>query len=148
MGNAIGDLIGKLYVERHYTADAKRRADELVRNLKAAFSQSIDSLEWMAPTTKEKARAKLAQMATKIGHPERWRDWSGLSVRRDDLVGNEMRAAVVVFERAVNKLGGPIDKTEWDMTPQTVNAYNDTSSNTIEFPAAILQPLFFDVTAD
>jgi putative endopeptidase len=146
--NAIGDLAGKMYVERYFHADAKRRADQLVGNLKAAFSESIDSLEWMTPATKEKARAKLAQLTTKIGYPERWRDWSTLEVRRDDLIGNEMRAAVVVFERGVNKLGGPIDKTEWDMTPQTVNAYNDTSSNTIEFPAAILQPPFFDVGAD
>ena len=146
--NAIGDLAGKMYVERYFHADAKRRADQLVGNLKAAFSESIDSLEWMTPATKEKARAKLAQLTTKIGYPERWRDWSTLEVRRDDLIGNEMRAAVVVFERGVNKLGGPIDKTEWDMTPQTVNAYNDTSSNQIEFPAAILQPPFFDVGAD
>jgi len=146
--NAIGDLAGKMYVERYFHADAKRRADQLVGNLKAAFSESIDSLEWMTPATKEKARAKLAQLNTKIGYPERWRDWSMLEVRRDDLIGNEMRAAVVVFERGVNKLGGPIDKSEWDMTPQTVNAYNDTSSNQIEFPAAILQPPFFDVGAD
>jgi putative endopeptidase len=146
--NAIGDLVGKMYVERYFRADAKRRADQLVGNLKAAFSESIDSLEWMTPATKEKAHVKLAQLATKIGYPERWRDWSKLEVRRDDLIGNEMRAAVVVFERDVNKLGGPIDKTEWDMTPQTVNAYNDTSSNQIEFPAAILQPPLFDVAAD
>jgi putative endopeptidase len=146
--NAIGDLAGEMYVERHFRADAKRRIDQLVGNLKAAFSESIDSLEWMTPATKEKAHAKLAQLATKIGYPERWRDWSRLEVRRDDLIGNEMRAAAVVFERGVDKLGGPIDKTEWDMTPQTVNAYNDTSSNTIEFPAAILQPPFFDVAAD
>jgi putative endopeptidase len=146
--NAIGDLVGKMYVERYFRADAKRRADKLVGNLKVAFSKSIDSLEWMTPATKERAHAKLAQMATKIGYPERWRDWSRLEVRRDDLIGNEMRAAVVVFERGVNKLGGPIDKTEWDMTPQTVNAYNDSSSNQIEFPAAILQPPLFDAAAD
>jgi putative endopeptidase len=148
MENAIGDLVGKLYVERHFRADAKRRIDQLVGNLEAAFAESIDSLEWMTPATKQKAHEKLAQLATKIGYPERWRDWSRLEVRRDDLIGNEMRASAVVFDRGVNKLGGPIDKTEWDMTPQTVNAYNDTSSNSIEFPAAILQPPFFDVTAD
>lgn len=146
--NAIGDLAGKMYAERHFSADAKRRIDQLVGNLKAAFSESIDSLEWMTPATKQKAHEKLTQLATKIGYPERWRDWSVLDVRRDDLIGNEMRAATVVFERGINKLGGPIDKTEWDMTPQTVNAYNDTSSNSIEFPAAVLQPPFFDVTAD
>ena len=146
--NAIGDLAGKMYVERHFRVDAKRRIDQLVDNLKAAFSESIDSLEWMTPATKGKAREKLAQLATRIGYPERWRDWSRLEVRRDDLIGNEMRATAVVLERDVNKLGGPVDKTEWDMTPQTVNAYNDTSLNSIEFPAAILQPPFFDVAAD
>ena len=146
--NSIGDLAGKMYVERYFRADAKRRIDALVGNLKTAFSESIDSLEWMTPATKEKAHAKLAQLTTKIGYPEKWRDWSTLEVRRDDLIGNEMRAAAVVFERNVNKLGGPIDKTEWDMTPQTVNAYNNTSSNEVEFPAALLQPPFFDVAAD
>ena len=146
--NAIGDLAGKMYVERYFQPDAKRRANQLVGNLETAFSKGIDSLEWMTPATKQKAHAKLAQLTAKIGYPDQWRDWSTLEVRRDDLVGNEMRAAAVVFERGVNKLGGPIDKTEWSMTPQTLNAYNDTSSNAIEFPAAILQPPFFDVAVD
>jgi putative endopeptidase len=146
--NAIGDLAGKMYVERYFRADAKRRVDQLVGNLKTAFSQGIDTLEWMTPATKQKAHAKLALFTTKIGYPEKWRDWSKLEVRRDDLIGNEMRAAAVVFDRGVDKLGGPIDKTEWFMTPQTVNAYYNPPSNEIVFPAAILRPPFFNVAAD
>jgi putative endopeptidase len=145
---AIGDLVGKLYVERHFSPAAKQRMDEMIANLKAAFSQGIDELEWMTPQTKEKAHAKLALFTAKIGYPEKWRDWSALEVRRDDLVGNEMRAAQVVFDRDIAKLGGPIDKTEWFLTPQTVNAYYNPPSNEIAFPAAILQPPFFNVEAD
>lgn len=146
--NAIGDLAGKMYVERHFRADAKRRADELVGNLKTACSEGIDQLEWMTPATKQKAHAKLALFTTKIGYPEKWRDWSRLEVRRDDLVGNDIRAAAVVFDRGVDKLGGPIDRTEWFMTPQTVNAYYNPPTNEIVFPAAILQPPFFNVAVD
>ena len=119
----LGDLVGKMYVERHFKPEAKQRMDALVNNLKAAFASGIDELEWMTPETKRKAHEKLALFTTKIGYPDKWRDWSKLEVRRDDLVGNEMRAAAVLFERDVNKLGGPIDRTEWLMTPQTVNAY-------------------------
>jgi putative endopeptidase len=146
--NAIGDLAGKMYVERHFSADAKERADKLVENLKVAFSHGIDDLEWMTPETKKKAHAKLQLFTTKIGYPEKWRDWSTLAVQRDDIVGNDMRAAAVAFERGINKLGGPIDKTEWLMTPQTVNAYYYPPANEIVFPAAILQPPFFNVAAD
>lgn len=146
--DAIGDLLGKIYVERHFQPEAKRRVDALVRNLLDAYSQGIDELEWMSSATKQKAHAKLALFTTKIGYPERWRDWSRLEVRRDDLIGNEMRAAQVVFDRNAAKLGGPIDKTEWFMTPQTVNAYYNPPANEIVFPAAILQPPFFNVEAD
>ena len=145
---AAGDLVGKVYVERHFSKDAKRRMDALVNNLKAAYAEGIDDLEWMTPATKQKAHGKLALFTTKIGYPEKWRDWSGLEVTRDDLIGNEMRAAAVVFDRGVRKLGGPIDKTEWLMTPQTVNAYYYPPANEIVFPAAILQPPFFNVAAD
>ncbi|HEY0685493.1 MAG TPA: M13-type metalloendopeptidase [Steroidobacter sp.] len=145
---AVGDLVGKIYVERHFSPDAKRRMDELVGNLMKAYAQGIDSLEWMTSATKQKAHAKLARFTTKIGYPSQWRDWSRLEIRRDDLVGNEMRASTVVFERNLAKLGGPIDRTEWFMTPQTVNAYYSPPSNEIVFPAAILQPPFFNVAAD
>jgi putative endopeptidase len=145
---AVGDLVGKMYVERHFSPDAKRRMDELVGNLMKAYSQGIDSLEWMTPATKEKAHAKLARFTTKIGYPQKWRDWSKLEVRRDDLIGNDVRASVVAFDRNLAKLGGPIDRTEWFMTPQTVNAYYNPPTNEIVFPAAILQPPFFNVAAD
>jgi putative endopeptidase len=146
--NAIGELVGKVYVERHFSSDAKERMDALVGNLKAAYSEGIDDLEWMTPETKQKAHAKLARFTTKIGYPDKWRDWSALEVRRGDLVGNDMRAAAVTFDRDLAKLGGPIDKTEWLMTPQTVNAYYYPPANEIVFPAAILQPPFFNVAAD
>ncbi|MBM0107552.1 peptidase M13 [Steroidobacter sp. S1-65] len=145
---AVGDLVGKIYVERHFSPDAKRRMDEMVGNLLDAYRRGIDQLEWMTPATKQKAHAKLERFTTKIGYPSQWRDWSRLEIRRDDLVGNEMRAATVVFERNLAKLGGPIDRTEWFMTPQTVNAYYNPPSNEIVFPAAILQPPFFNVAAD
>jgi len=146
--NAIGELAGKMYVERHFSADAKERMDALVENLKTAYSHGIDDLEWMTPQTKQKAHEKLATFRTKIGYPEKWRDWSALEVRRADLVGNDMRAATVAFDRDIEKLGGPIDKSEWLMTPQTVNAYYYPPANEIVFPAAILQPPFFNVAAD
>ncbi len=145
---SIGDLVGKVYVERHFSPAAKQRMDELVANLKRAFAQGIDELEWMTPATKQKAHAKLASFTTKIGYPEKWRDWSKLEVKRDDLIGNEQRAVAVALDRDIAKLGGPIDRTEWFMTPQTVNAYYNPPTNEIVFPAAILQPPFFDVAAE
>ncbi|MFL6616952.1 MAG: M13 family metallopeptidase [Povalibacter sp.] len=145
---SIGELAGKLYVERHFSAEARDRVQSLVENLKVAYSQGIDDLAWMTLATKERAHAKLAKFTTKIGYPSQWRDWSSLIVRRDDLIGNEMRAAAVSFDRGVNKLGQPVDRTEWLMTPQTVNAYYSAPSNEIVFPAAILQPPFFDVSVD
>ena len=144
----VGELVGKMYVERYFKPEAKQRIDSLVKNLNNAFSSGIDQLEWMSPETRRRAHEKLAQFTTKIGYPDKWRDWSKLEIRRDDLLGNEMRAAAVLFERGVNKLGGPIDRTEWLMTPQTVNAYYNPPQNEIVFPAAILQPPFFDVTVD
>jgi len=145
---SVGDLVGKMYVERHFKPEQKQRIDALVKNLLAAFDGGIDQLEWMTADTKRKAHEKLALFTTKIGYPDQWRDWSRLEIRRDDLVGNEMRAAAVLFDRGVNKLGGPIDRTEWLMTPQTVNAYYNPPTNEIVFPAAMLQPPFFDVTVD
>jgi predicted metalloendopeptidase len=145
---AIGDLAGRMYVERYFRPEAKQRIDALVGNLLSTYAQGIDALEWMTPETKQKAHAKLARFATKIAYPERWRDWSALEIRRADLVGNEMRAAAVVFDRNIAKLGGPIDRTEWFMTPQTVNAYYNPPTNEIVFPAAMLQPPFFDASVD
>jgi predicted metalloendopeptidase len=144
----LGDAVGQLYVERHFPHEAKARMDELVGNLMLAYKNSIDGLTWMTPVTKEKAKAKLAKIRTKLGHTEKWRDYSALVIERDDLLGNLMRSAQVEYKRMVDKLGKPVDATEWFMTPQTVNAYYNPSQNEIVFPAAILQPPFFDVTAD
>ena len=145
---SIGELAGKLYVEQHFSSQARERVQALVEHLKVAYSKGIDDLSWMTPATKQRAHAKLAKFTTKIGYPSQWKDWSTLVIRRDDLIGNQLRAAAVSFDRGVNKLGQPVDRTEWRMTPQTVNAYYSPPSNEIVFPAAILQPPFFDVAVD
>ena len=146
--NAIGDLVGKAYVAKHFPPLAKQRMDELVANLLKAFGSSIDELEWMSPETRREAHAKLAGFTVKIGYPEKWKEYPGLVVKRDDLVGNVMRARDVNTRRELAKLGKPVDRTEWFMTPQTVNAYYNPLGNEIVFPAAILQPPFFDMNAD
>ena len=146
--NAIGDLVGKTYVAKHFPPLAKQRMDELVANLLKAFGSSIDELEWMSPETRREAHAKLAGFTVKIGYPEKWKEYPGLVVKRDDLVGNVMRARDVNTKRELAKLGKPVDRTEWFMTPQTVNAYYNPLGNEIVFPAAILQPPFFDMNAD
>ena len=145
---ALGEALGKLYVKEHFPAERKQRMEQLVKNLIIAYGQSIDNLEWMSPATKKEARAKLAKFTPKIGYPDKWRDYSRLSIKRDDLVGNAMRASTFGYNRNIEKLGKPIDHTEWGMTPQTVNAYYRSTMNEIVFPAAILQPPFFDMRAD
>jgi predicted metalloendopeptidase len=144
----LGDAAGKLYVARHFKPEAKARMDTLIRNLREAYSIGIDSLEWMTPATKARAKDKLAKFTVKIGYPERWRDYSSLEVRRDDLVGNVMRARQWAYADMLARYGKPVDKVRWLMTPQTVNAYYNSTNNEIVFPAAILQPPFFDPTAD
>jgi predicted metalloendopeptidase len=146
--NAIGDLLGKAYVAKHFPPLAKQRMDALVANLLKAFGSSIDELDWMSPETRREAHAKLAGFTVKIGYPEKWKDYTGLVVQRDDLVGNVLRARDVNMKREIAKLGKPVDRTEWFMTPQTVNAYYNPLGNEIVFPAAILQPPFFDMNAD
>ena len=146
--NLMGDAVGKLYVERHFPPGAKARMDELVANLREAYRVSISDLEWMTPQTREKALAKLDKFTPKIGYPRKWRDYSKLIVERDDLYGNYRRGYAVGYDRELNKLGGPVDRDEWFMTPQTVNAYYNPGMNEIVFPAAILQPPFFDAEAD
>jgi predicted metalloendopeptidase len=144
----LGDAVGKLYVKEHFPAERKARMEVLVKNLLAAYKQSIDTLDWMSPATKKEAQAKLAKFTPKIGYPSKWKDYSALSIKRDDLVGNVMRSREVEYNRELNKLGKPIDREEWGMTPQTVNAYYNPELNEIVFPAAILQPPFFDAKAD
>ncbi len=144
----LGEIVGKLYVERHFPPEAKRRMDEMVENLKRAFGKRIDELEWMSPVTKKAAHEKLSKFTTKIGYPDKWKDYSKLVIRPDDLVGNYFRAAEVEYNRQIERLGGPIDRSEWFMTPQTINAYYNPTMNEIVFPAAILQPPFFNLQAD
>ncbi|MCW2552619.1 MAG: putative metalloendopeptidase [Mycobacterium sp.] len=146
--NLMGDAVGKLYVERHFPPDAKARMDELVANLREAYRVSISDLDWMTPETRERALAKLDKFTPKIGYPVRWRDYPGLVIDRADLYGNYKRGNAVGYDRELAKLGGPVDRDEWFMTPQTVNAYYNPGMNEIVFPAAILQPPFFDAEAD
>jgi putative endopeptidase len=144
----MGEAIGRDYVALYYPADAKAKMDELVANVKLAMGARLDALEWMSDATKAEARAKLAGFGLKIGHPDKWRDYSGLEVRDGDLFGNAMRARLFEWEYRRARLGQPVDKDEWGMTPQTVNAYYNSVKNEIVFPAAILQPPFFDPDAD
>ena len=145
---SIGEALGKLYVARHFPPENKARMEALVGNLLAAYRQSIDALDWMSLETKTEAKAKLAKFTPKIGYPTQWRDYTNLTVTRDDLVGNWMRAQEFEYRRNIAKLGKPIDRNEWGMRPQTVNAYYSREKNEIVFPAAILQPPFFNVAAD
>ena len=145
---AMGFAVGKLYVEEHFPPEAKARMDELIANLVAAYRQNISDLPWMTPSTRERALVKLEKFTPKIGYPAQWRDYSALSVDRGDLIGNYARAASFENEREFSKIGSPVDRDEWFMTPQTVNAYYNPGMNEIVFPAAILQPPFFDPDAD
>jgi predicted metalloendopeptidase len=146
--NSIGEALGKLYVAKYFPPEKKARMDELVKNLLITYKQSIDALGWMGPETKREAQAKLALFTPKIGYPAKWRDYSTLQIERGDLVGNVMRAQRFEYDRNLAKLGQPIDRDEWYMTPQTINAYYNPEMNEIVFPAAILQAPFFNVEAD
>lgn len=144
----LGEAVGKLYVREHFSSMAKTRMHALVAHLLEAYRRSINSLEWMTEATKVEALAKLDAFRSKIGYPDQWRDYSGLVVAADDLIGNVLRSAVFEFEDALAKLAGPIRDWEWFMTPQTVNAFYHSLRNEIVFPAAILQPPFFDENID
>ncbi len=144
----LGEAVGKLYVAKVFPPEAKARMTQLVANLTEAYRRDIQSLEWMSPETKTKALEKLAKFSPKIGYPDKWRDYSKLEIRRDDLVGNVKRSSAFETDRQLGKLGKPVDRLEWLMTPQTVNAYYNPGMNEIVFPAAILQPPFFDLKAD
>ncbi|OUR62631.1 peptidase M13 [Colwellia sp. 39_35_sub15_T18] len=144
----LGEVIGKVYVTRHFTPEAKSRMSGLVENLRNAYGASIDDLTWMSADTKKAAQVKLAAFTPKIGYPDKWEDYSSLTIKSDDIVGNIIRSRKVSSEKEIAKLGGPIRKWEWHMTPQTVNAYYNPPANEIVFPAAILQPPFFNMKAD
>ncbi len=145
---ALGEGVGKLYVEKYFPPENKARMEALVSNLLEAYKQSVDTLDWMSPETKKQALEKLAKFSPKIGYPKNWRDYSALTVTAGDLIGNVARANTFEYRRNIDKLGKPIDRDEWGMTPQTVNAYYNPELNEIVFPAAILQPPFFNVAAD
>lgn len=144
----VGEVIGKVYVARHFTPQAKSRMSTLVENLRLAYGESIDELTWMSKTTQQAAHVKLAGFTPKIGYPDKWEDYSALSISKDDLVGNIIRSRTIDNQKSLEKLGGPIHTWEWHMTPQTVNAYYNPTVNEIVFPAAILQPPFFNMAAD
>jgi len=145
---SLGEALGKLYVARFFPPAAKVRMDELIKNLLAAYRADIDGLDWMSPETKAKAKEKLAKFTPKIGYPATWRDYSALQIDKNDLIGNVLRARAFEYQRNLHKLGKPVDRSEWGMTPQTINAYYNPEWNEIVFPAAILQPPFFNALAD
>ncbi len=146
--DALGEAVGKLYVARYFPPAEKERAQAMVRNLLAAFATRIDRLTWMSPTTREKAKAKLATLKVGVGYPDHWRDYSGLEVVRGDAFGNAQRARLFELQRNLAKLGRPVDRDEWVMNPQLVNAVNLPAMNALNFPAAILQPPYFDPQRD
>ncbi|MEB6667673.1 M13 family metallopeptidase [Acinetobacter vivianii] len=148
VNGVLGDGLGKIYVEKHFSADKKQRMDALVQNLIQAYDQSISQLDWMSPETKVQAKKKLSSLSIKVGYPKKWRDYSALDIKEGDLIGNVIRASEFEHQDDLDKLGKPVDRDEWFMTPQTVNAYYNPSSNEIVFPAAILQPPFFNIDAD
>lgn len=146
--NTLGESLGKIYVEKHFSAEQKQRMVDLVQNLLKAYEQSINTLDWMSPETKIKAQEKLSKIVVKIGYPNKWRDYSSLHIVNNDLVGNVLRSHEFEHQYLLNKLGKPVDREEWGMLPQTVNAYYNPTLNEIVFPAAILQPPFFNMKAD
>ena len=144
----LGDAVGQLYIKRYFPAASKAKIEQLVKNLVAAFHDRIDTLSWMTPATRAKAQAKLATLRVGVGYPRTWRDYAGLEIRADDALGNSLRAKQFEYAHQRAKLHQPVDKGEWWMTPQTVNAVNLPLQNALNFPAAILQPPFFDPQAD
>ena len=148
VNDSLGEQVGQLYVAQYFPAESKAKMQELVGNLRAALSERIDQLDWMTPETKSRAHEKLATFTPKIGYPDHWKDYSGLEVKRDDLIGNVRRAALWHWRYQVARLDEPVDRDEWQMTPQEINAYYNPLNNEIVFPAAILQPPFFDPKAD
>lgn len=144
----LGEMVGKLYVEKHFPPAAKERMLKLVNNLLKAYEESIKTLDWMSPETKKQALVKISKFTPKIGYPDTWKDYGALKVKKNDLYGNSLRATEFEYNRTIGKLGKPVDRKEWGMTPQTVNAYYNPTMNEIVFPAAILQPPYFDMEAE
>jgi putative endopeptidase len=148
VNGSLGEIVGKVYVKKHFSPEAKEQVTLLVKNLLKAYGESIKNLDWMSPETKKQALDKLSKFTPKIGYPDQWRDYAALKVVPGDLYGNQQKATTFEYNRQINKLGKPVDRTEWGMTPQTVNAYYNPPLNEIVFPAAILQPPFFDLKVE
>ena len=148
VNGAIGEAVGKVYVDQFFAGDSKAKMVEMVRDIESAMGRDIDQIDWMSPATKVRAHQKLAAVANKIGYPDKWRDYSTLTIAPSDAAGNQMRAEAFENDRQLNKIGKPVDHAEWQMTPPTVNAYYDDSMNDINFPAGILQTPFYDHTQD
>ena len=144
----LGEALGQKYVERTFGVEGKERTLQMVHALENALGKDIGGLDWMTPATKKKALEKLHAITNKIGYPDKWRDYSSVNIVRGDALGNSQRATAFEFHRELNKIGKPVDRTEWQMTPPTVNAYYDPQMNNINFPAGILQPPFFDRNMD
>lgn len=145
---ALGEALGKVYVQQYFAGDSKEKTLEMVHDIEAAMSRDLDEITWMSPETKKRAQEKLAAVTDKIGYPNKWRDYSKLTVERNDAIGNQVRADAFENDRELNKIGKPVDPNEWSMSPPTVNAYYDDSLNDINFPAGILQPPFYDPKED
>ena len=145
---SIGEALGQLYVAKHYPPEAKARMDEMIANIKAVFRERLQKLDWMSDETRAKALAKFDRFEPMIGYPAKWRDYSAVEVKRDDYYGNVVRATLADSRRRIDRTGGKVDRSEWSMTPPTVNAYYSPVTNQIVFPAGILQPPFFDFNAD
>ena len=143
----LGEAVGQAYVAKYFPPENKERMLQMVKAIKAALEQDIDAATWMSDKTKQAAHAKLAAQVDKIGYPDHWRDYSSVEIKRDDFMGNVQRSSAFEIKRRIAKFGQPEDRTEWGMTPPTVNAYEDAQHNTINFPAGILQPPFFDAMA-
>ena len=148
VNGGLGEVVGKVYVKKHFSPEAKERMTQMVKNLLKAYAESIKTLDWMSAATKKEALKKVDNFMIKIGYPDKWRDYSALKIAKNDLYGNATRATEFEYNRNLAKLGKPVDRTEWGMNPQTVNAYYNPSLNEIVFPAAILKPPFFDLNAD
>jgi putative endopeptidase len=148
VNGALGEALGKVYVAQYFAGDSKAKMVEMVKDIESAMDRDIDQLDWMSPETRLRAKEKLRGVANKIGYPDKWRDYAALTVKREDAVGNDLRANAFENDRQLNKIGQSVDHGEWGMTPPTVNAYYDASMNDINFPAGILQPSFYDRTQD
>ena len=148
VNNDLGDAVGQIYVKKYFPASSKAQVQDMVKNILAAFDERVDSLDWMTPATKQKAKAKIETLKVGVGYPETWRDYGALEIRPDDALGNHLRAVAQEYAHQKAKLGRSVDRGEWWMTPQTVNAVNLPLQNALNFPAAILEAPFFDPKAD